>query len=122
MNPETCEKCGDTITTGLMAVWCSHAEQCAFWPDDPDLQQQVSDMRHIVLWQVESFGPKEITIGTETVNLKRLAMQINVVVGARNQLHDKQAIEIELANRLAELVDANKLGLRIVCVTHTAPA
>jgi hypothetical protein len=28
----TCDKCGAPVTTGLMAVLCPFAEQCAFWP------------------------------------------------------------------------------------------
>jgi len=33
-----CEKCGAPITTGLMALLCPGRQECAMWPDDPDIE------------------------------------------------------------------------------------
>lgn len=29
-----CDKCGEPMTTGMMAAFCPHQEQCAFWPEN----------------------------------------------------------------------------------------
>lgn len=31
MDDVPCEKCNAPITTGLMAVFCPHKQECAFW-------------------------------------------------------------------------------------------
>lgn len=41
----TCDKCGAPVTTGLMAVICPYAEQCAFWPEDKQSQDFIRKMR-----------------------------------------------------------------------------
>lgn len=32
MSDTSCAKCGLEITTGMMAAFCGHADQCEFWP------------------------------------------------------------------------------------------
>lgn len=44
-NDPTCDKCGAPVCTGIMAMICPHAEQCEFWPEDPDSQEFVRQWR-----------------------------------------------------------------------------
>lgn len=44
-NTPTCDKCGAPICTGLMAVFCPRGDDCEFFPDEPDLQEFIHDLR-----------------------------------------------------------------------------
>lgn len=45
MSDPKCERCGVSVTTGMMAVFCPRAEQCEFWPDDEQSQELVREFR-----------------------------------------------------------------------------
>jgi hypothetical protein len=40
-----CTTCGLEITTGLMAVFCPRRQQCEFYPQEPELQEFVEELR-----------------------------------------------------------------------------
>ena len=40
-----CDKCGMEITTGLMAVFCPFGKECEFYPEEPELQEFIDELR-----------------------------------------------------------------------------
>jgi len=41
-----CDRCGATVTTGMMAVFCPRSEKCEFWPADESSQEFIQSLRN----------------------------------------------------------------------------
>lgn len=39
-----CDKCGVTMTTSFMAVFCPRKAECEFYPAEPDLQEFITSL------------------------------------------------------------------------------
>lgn len=46
MTDPKCDKCGEEITTGMMAFFCPHGSECEFWPHDAPEASQIAVYEH----------------------------------------------------------------------------